>query len=321
MEPAGIVGRFGAHLIVGRATGNRKTGKETGMKFQPTHPGNMPFHVASSELIVRDLAALSAWYQNVIGLRVLAEMAERVDLGVDGAVLLSLVRGRDVSVAPVELPGLFHNAFLVPDRAALANWLAHARATGVALTGASDHLVSEALYLDDPEGNGIEIYRDRDRSEWTFSAGDFVDMDVLPLDLGSLYDEGRHTPWTGMKPGTTLGHIHLKVSSFSQTRDFLERLLGFDLMLSLTGARFYASGRYHHHFGTNVWHSSGRPKRTNQLTGLKSYTVNFNDREAYDGVMKNLQSAHIPVRQTGSTVAVDDPWGMTVHLTAGEKLS
>lgn len=281
----------------------------------------MPFHVASSELIVRDLATLSAWYREAIGLQVLRESDERHDLGVDGDVLLSLVQGRDVSIAPVELPGLFHNAFLVPDRAALGNWLAHANATGVALTGASDHLVSEALYLDDPEGNGIEIYRDRDRSEWTFSDRDFVDMDVLPLDLKALHDEGGHTQWTGMKPGTTLGHIHLKVSSFAQTEAFLERLLGFDLMLSLTGARFFASGRYHHHLGTNVWHSNGRPKRTNGMTGLKSYTVNFNDRDAYDGVMKNLQSAHLPVQQTGSIVTVDDPWGMKVRLATGEKVS
>jgi len=287
------------------------------MNFQPTHPVRMPFHVASSELIVRDLAALSAWYRTVIGLRVLAESAESVDLGVDGHVLLSLVQGGEVSIAPVEMPGLYHNAFLVPDRAALGNWLAHANAIGVSLTGASDHLVSEALYLDDPEGNGIEIYRDRDRSEWTSSAGNRVDMDVLPLDLDSLYEEGRHTPWTGMKSGTTLGHIHLKVSSFTQTEAFLERLFGFDLMLSLTGARFYASGRYHHHFGTNVWHSGGRPKRTAGMTGLNSYTVNFNDRDAYEGVVKNLQSAHMPVQQTGSTVTVDDPWGMKVHLTSG----
>lgn len=285
------------------------------MKFQPTHPGEMPFHVASSELIVRDLPVLSAWYQNAIGLRVLRKTAERHDLGVDGDVLLSLVRGRDVAIAPAELPGLFHNAFLVPDRAALANWLAHAGATGVALTGASDHLVSEALYLDDPEGNGIEIYRDRDRSEWTFNDRDFVDMDVLPLDVKALHDEARHTQWTGMKSGTSLGHIHLKVSSFAQTEAFLERLLGFDLMLSLTGARFYASGRYHHHFGTNVWHSNGRPKRTSGMTGLKSYTINFNDRDVFDGVMKNLQSAHMPVRQSGTTVTVDDPWGMEVNLT------
>lgn len=286
------------------------------MKFQPTHPSQMPFHVASSELIVLDLPAMSAWYQSAIGLRVLSQTNERANLGIDDDVLLSLVQGRDVSIASVALPGLFHNAFLVPGRAALANWLVHAKETGIPLTGASDHLVSEALYLDDPEGNGLEIYRDRDRSEWTFGDRDFVEMDVLPLDLRLLHDEGQHTEWNGMKSGTTLGHIHLKVSSFSETKEFLERLLGFDLMLSLAGARFYASGRYHHHLGTNVWHSNASPKRNSGMTGLKSYTVNFNDRGAFDAVLKNLQNAKMPVQQNGMTVTVNDPWGMEVHLTS-----
>lgn len=279
----------------------------------------MPFHAASSELIVRDLTAMSAWYQRAIGLRVINETSERSDLGVDGAALLSLVQGRDVSIAPIDLPGLFHNAYLVPDRTALANWLAHANETGIALTGASDHLVSEALYLDDPEGNGIEIYRDRDRSEWTFDDQDFIEMDLLPLDLNALYDEGRQTEWSGMKPGTTLGHIHLKVSSFAQTQVFLERLLGFDLMLSLAGARFFASGRYHHHFGANVWHSNARPKRDLRITGLKSYTINFNDRIAFDGVLERLRAGQTPMRQSGSTVTIDDPWGMEVRLTRAQE--
>ncbi|WP_299847804.1 VOC family protein [uncultured Roseovarius sp.] len=283
-------------------------------EFHAGHPSEMPTYVASSELIVRDLQAMAAWYEDVIGLEYTNGNVGQIKMGIAGEPLLTLTQDVEAELAPKSAPGLFHNAFVVPSRAALARWFAHVVDSKITLSGASNHLVSEAIYLDDPEGNGIEVYRDTPRSEWTFDDNDFVQMASLPMDLDRLYAEGKGQPWSGMEAGTSLGHIHLKVSSNSDINAFAQDLLGFDLMLGYTSAWFYATGGYHHHISANEWHSKGQPARDDSMTGLKSYTLQFNDRSLLDQVAARLPDSGYTYSIGDDEIVVRDPSGIDVRL-------
>jgi catechol 2,3-dioxygenase len=162
---------------------------------------------------------------------------------------------------------LFHTAFLLPERRDLADWVRHARRTSLAIEGASDHLVSEAIYLSDPEGNGIEIYMDRPRSSWK-SDGTGVAMATLPLDGASLLAEPATAgPWRFPDAGR-IGHVHLKVGDLAAAEAFYRAELGLDVMARYPGAVFLGWGGYHHHIALNVWASKGAPARTADLAGL-----------------------------------------------------
>jgi catechol 2,3-dioxygenase len=184
----------------------------------------------------------------------------------------------------------------------------------VPLQGASDHLVSEAIYLGDPEGNGIEVYRDRPREEWNYLQDGMVKMATLRLDLQALYDEAPKDTWNGMADGTAIGHIHLQVSDITQANAFFGDVLGLDLMATYPGASFFASGKYHHHVGANIWNSRGAPKRQSNMTGLSDYTVHFNDPAKLQNAVAKLDELEIPVTRNGDTVSLIDPWGIGLKL-------
>ncbi len=171
-----------------------------------------PAHVGGAHLVVSDLDRVSDYYQKVIGLSVIEKSPSGQVLGVAGVPLLTLSTGGSVSRAPRNAAGLFHTAFLVPNRAELARWLKHVAENNVPLEGASDHLVSEAIYLSDPEGNGIEVYRDRGPMEWTYHADGTVEMATDRLNLQELYNSAPKDGFGGMADGTALGHIHLQVA-------------------------------------------------------------------------------------------------------------
>ncbi len=192
----------------------------------PEHAVSMPTFVDHAHLVVSDLPMVSAWYQRILGLAPIETSASGTTLGAGGKPLLSLTTQSGARIASQRGPGLFHNAFLMPDRTELGRWLAHAAHSGVALQGASDHLVSEAIYLADPEGNGIEVYRDRPRSEWRFDADGAVGMATLPLDLQALYDEAPKTGFDKAPDATVLGHIHLQVSALPEADAFFPRGAG-----------------------------------------------------------------------------------------------
>lgn len=175
-----------------------------------------PAHVGRAHLVVTDLDTVSKFYQEIIGLSVMDKSASGVLLGAHGLPLLQLTSGTGVTRAPRQAAGLFHTAFLMPNRSELAHWLANAAHKGVQLDGASDHLVSEALYLSDPEGNGIEIYRDRRPEEWTYFPDGTVQMATERLDLQALYDSAPQAAWNGMAPGSSVGHIHLQVGNIPE---------------------------------------------------------------------------------------------------------
>lgn len=276
-----------------------------------------PVHVGRAHLVVRDLDTMASFYEQALGLKRIEQSASGVELGAGERVLLTLTTRGDAAPAPRNAAGLFHNAFLMPDRAELAHWLAHAAQLGLPFDGASDHLVSEAIYLSDPEGNGIEVYRDRKPEEWTYHADGTVEMDTRRLDLQALYDSAVRTPWAGMSPKAALGHIHLQVGGVPEADRFYEGVLGLKKMASYPGASFFASGSYHHHVAANVWNSRNAPARTGAMTGLQDYALAFNDRETLDKVLATLEGLEIKVDRSAEGHRLTDPWGIGITLVAG----
>jgi len=303
-------------LVTGAAATTAKAESTTMTEHAATHAVRMPAYIDHSHLVVRDLPMVSSWYQQIMGLTPMDKTASGETLGVAGRPLLTLTTVGNAAVAPRNAPGLFHTAFLVPDRTELGRWLAHIAHNNVPLQGASDHLVSEAIYLGDPEGNGIEVYRDRPREEWNYIEDGMVKMATLPLDLQALYDEAPKDTWGGMADGTAIGHIHLQVSDIPQANAFFRDVLGLDLMATYPGASFFASGKYHHHVGANIWNSRGAPKRQGNMTGLADYTVHFNDPAKLETAITRLDALEIPVTRNGATVSLVDPWGIGLKLVA-----
>jgi catechol 2,3-dioxygenase len=233
-------------------------------------------HIGSVSLVVRDLDRLTTFYRDVIGMTVLREEGDRVDLGNDGVTLLSLVGDPQAASAPEGAPGLFHTAFLLPERRHLGEWLATAAKNGWALEGMADHLVSEALYLSDPEGNGIEIYRDRPRAEWTFDAEGKVRMANRQIDVpGLLALTGKASPGKAyrMPLGARVGHVHLCVNALEAAAGVIEKQWGLSVMCRYPGATFFGAGGYHHHIATNVWRTSGQQSREEGQTGLAGVSL------------------------------------------------
>jgi catechol 2,3-dioxygenase len=275
-----------------------------------------PLHVGRAHLVVNDLALVSGFYRDIIGLSVLEKMPSGEVLGVNGTPLLTLTTGGSVARAPRNAAGLFHTAFLVPGRPELAQWLAHAAQNNIQLEGASDHLVSEALYLSDPEGNGIEIYRDRTPLEWTYHQDGTVEMATNRLNLQELYNSAPQAAFTGMAAGTALGHIHLQVGDIPQADAFYRDVLGLKIMARYPGASFFATGDYHHHIAANVWNSRGATTRLANMTGLSDYTVKFNDQAALSDALSALETHEIAATKSAEGWSLRDPWGIGLTLAA-----
>ena len=215
--------------------------------------------------------------------------------------------------------GLYHFAILVPSRRELARTLAHLRDTRTPLTGASDHGVSEALYLEDPDGNGIEIYRDRAPGEWPRAEGK-IRMATDPLDLEALLAErgAPDAPWTGLAPGTTIGHIHLHVSNLEEAERFYVDVLGFDPVVRYgDSASFVSAGGYHHHVGLNVWAGVGAPPPPPDATGLRHFVVRVPDAGERDRVARRVREAGVLVEEKEDGLGFADPSSNRIVLSAG----
>lgn len=275
-----------------------------------------PAYVGQSHLVVTDLPVVSGYYQKMLGLKVLEDGMSGHVLGAGDLPLLTLTTRGDVRRAPRNAAGLFHTAFLMPNRKELGRWLRHAAHNNVVLDGASDHLVSEAIYLSDPEGNGIEIYADRPHAEWTYLNDGTVAMDTLRLDLQALYDGAPQDSWNGMPDSTAIGHIHLQVGDIPKADAFYRDVLGLELMASYPGASFFGSGKYHHHVAANIWNSRGAAARSDQMTGLSDYTLRFNDKAELDKAIAKLDELEISTTRSGEAVSLKDPWGIGLTLSA-----
>ena len=275
-----------------------------------------PAYVGQAHLVVHDLPRVSDFYQKIIGLSVLEKNPSGEVLGVGGQPLLTLSTSSTAERAPRNAAGLFHTAFLMPSRDDLAHWLAHAAQNNVQLQGASDHLVSEAIYLADPEGNGIEVYRDRLPEEWTYQPDGTVEMATIGLNLQALYDSAPNAAFTGAAEGTAIGHIHLQVGSIPQADEFYQDVLGLKIMARYPGASFFGSGAYHHHVAANIWNSRGAVARRENMTGLSGYSLKFNEPAALETALAALDRLEISTERQSDGIFLKDPWGIGLKLSA-----
>ena len=270
-------------------------------------------------LTVGDLDGMGAFYEQAIGLRKLERTDSSTQLGVEGAdPLVELVGSPDAPPRPARSTGLFHLAILLPSRAQLAAAAQRVTAAGWRFTGASDHLVSEALYLDDPEGNGIEIYRDRPRESWRYDDGQLA-MGTLPLDLAGLMAE-LPLGWqnAGMPPSTRIGHVHLNVADIATSASFYVGALGFEVMVrGYPGALFVSAGGYHHHVGLNTWLGEGAPPPPAESRGLRSFSVRVPDKAELERVAQRLAAAGSEIARDDAGLSVLDPSGNRVLIGAG----
>lgn len=257
-------------------------------------------------LRVGDVERLREFYETTIGLRTLGVTDGVTSLGVDGEPLVELVADRDAPPRPPRSTGLFHLALLVPTRADLARTLRRVAGSGWPLAGASDHLVSEALYLADPEGNGIELYRDRPREQWPVG-GDTVEMATLPLDLQDLLTEpGGEAAATAMPTGTALGHVHLQVADLEDAEAFWVGALGLDVTVrGYPGALFTSVGGYHHHVGLNTWAGVGAPRPPAGARGLVRFEVVLPDDAAVAEAAERLSRVGATEPVNGGVLAAD----------------
>lgn len=274
-----------------------------------------PLRVGLVTLAVRDSARVAAFYREVLGLEDLGSDGLEVLLGAGGVPLLRLRGDAGLVPAPRSEAGLFHTAFLLPSRADLGRWLAFAAARGLRLQGASDHKVSEAVYLADPEGNGVEIYADRAPSVWTDATGAIV-MSTDPLDAPSLLAEAAGTAWHGAPAGTLVGHVHLQVGATDIADAFYSALLGFDIATRYPGASFYGSGGYHHQLAGNIWNSRGAGPRKDGHTGLAELQIVLRETDRLGAIADAAHKAGLDVAAGGDGLALADPWGTRIRLTA-----
>ena len=272
-------------------------------------------------LTVSNLDRSVAFYTDGIGFTVLQRDDATATLGVAGAPVLLLTERAGAKPWPREqasYTGLYHFAILLPTRTDLGRWLRHWLERGFPLPGQGDHLVSEALYLSDPDENGIEVYRDRPRDEWRWANGQ-VRMEAEPVDIrGLLADAERaNESWIGLPAGTRLGHIHLQVGDIAQAVTFYHDILGFDSVSGMPSALFVSAGGYHHHIGLNTWHSKGATPAPADMVGLRFFTINFPTEDARQEVLVRIAAAGLTTTQSGDAVAVQDPWRNTLLLQVG----
>ncbi|MEZ4863412.1 MAG: VOC family protein [Caldilineaceae bacterium] len=263
-------------------------------------------HMGAVQLTVSNLERSLTFYQEVLGFQRHDRTDGQATLGAGGDDLLHLVElpnARHVS----HHSGLYHFAVLTPSRPALGQVLHSLVEHGVQI-GGSDHLVSEAIYLNDPDGIGIEVYRDRPRDTWRYENGRVV-MGGLPLDYQGILREGMAMgeSWSGLEPETVIGHIHLHVGDLPAALKFYQEIIGFDLMATWNGAAFYAAGGYHHHLATNTWAGVGAPPQPADAVGLRHYTVHLADDTERTHLLARLAANGVTYAEQSDGLFARDP--------------
>lgn len=256
------------------------------------------------------------FYKEMIGLDVLEQTSSSAKLTTDGMTsILTLHQPENVIPKQGRTTGLYHFALLLPEKVDLANIVVHFVENGIRF-GSADHLVSEALYLHDPDGNEIEIYIDRDPSEWVWN-GQEVAMTTDPLDFeGLLKNRVPGKKWEGLPHGTLMGHIHLHVSELEKTEEFYVKGLGFDVVSRFgPQAIFLSTGKYHHHIGANTWNGVGAPKPPENSVGMESFTLVLPSEEAIKQTIKNLQNIGVSVTEEDGRTITYDPSGNRIELS------
>lgn len=288
---------------------------ESGGGGGPTFANRTPMRIGMVTIRVRKLDAMADYYRDVLGLAVLERSAASAVLGAGGVKLLVLEACPDAANEARTAAGLYHTAFLMPTRKDLARWLVGAAIHRVPLSGFADHLVSESVYLDDPEGNGIEVYADRDPSQWKWSDGsvamatDQLDIDNLVALTNTKVSDYAHAP-----DGLRIGHLHLRVGDLAKADSFYRGTLGFDPTRARNGAAFLSSGRYHHHLGLNVWQSAGAGRRDDAATGLAWFSLEIEKADLFAAREERLRQTGVAVATVANGIEAADPWGTRVRL-------
>lgn len=274
-----------------------------------------PMRIGAAALRVRDLGAMRRFYTDLLKLATIRENAGEVVLGVDGVALLHLIHRPTAPMAGANGAGLYHTAFLMPSREDFARWLVHAALMRVRFTGFADHHVSEASYLDDPEGNGIEVYSDRPTSAWLW-VGDSVSMGADQLDIDDIVKltDTTRDQYDVAPKALRIGHMHLRVGDVARARGFYEGMIGMERTRERAGAAFLSSGRYHHHLGINVWQSQGASARNAAETGLAWFSLAVADGAVLADCRQRLTKAGIASEVMASGFSVADPWGTQLRL-------
>jgi catechol 2,3-dioxygenase len=263
--------------------------------------------IRAVHLAVSSLETSVGFYRSVVGLELLSEGSEVAVLGTPaGKPLLHLTRLAEPAPAPPGSTGLFHAAILFPDRRALAAAAKRLTVAGARLTGASDHGVSEALYLRDPDDIGLELYADRPRDAWPATPAGGIDIFTAPLDLYDLLSTD-HEPGGAVPPGTTIGHVHLRVSDPDRSVRFYRDVLGLDLVAEVPLAAFLSAGGYHHHVGVNAWETAGGRPAPEHAPGLRLVEMELGDGEAIERLARRLKAAGVEMVHDGDHVALHDP--------------
>jgi len=273
-------------------------------------------HLGAVHLLVSDLPRAVAYYEHVVGLRLLAAEEERALFGShDERPLVELRTRAGVTPARRGAFGLYHFAILLPDRPALGRFAAHIAALGIRV-GMADHLVSESLYLSDPDGLGIEVYADRPRSAWRHNGRELA-MATDPLDIDNVIAEGAGVAWDGAPAGTTMGHVHLHVGSLEAAEAFYHRAIGFDKTVwSYPGALFMSAAGYHHHLGTNVW-SPGPPPAPDEAQ-LIEWELVLPATADVAAVGQSLREAGQRTEHAAGGFVTVDPWHTRLRILTNE---
>jgi catechol 2,3-dioxygenase len=274
-------------------------------------------HLGRVRLQVADLDRSTVFYESVLGLRTIERTAETVSLGPHGEnrEIVHLRQLRSAKPVPRRgLLGLYHFAILLPDRASLGRFVAHLGEIG-AYAGMSDHFVSEAIYLTDPDGLGIEVYADRPRDAWRYDERQIY-MTTNQLDVNDVISAAGGEKWTGMPPGTVLGHVHLYVDDIAKAEAFYHDALGFDKVVwSYPGALFMSAGGYHHHLGTNTW-ARGAPPASDADARLLEWEIIVPTSAEAKQAAEHVRAKGFPAKEENGEWILTDPWGTSLRLIA-----
>lgn len=265
--------------------------------------------IARASLTVTDITRALAFYTNTLGFHAHTRDTGQIALASssNGQTLIQLVEQKDAQSKPRNTTGLFHIAIRVPSRTALSQVVRRLHEQQWPLLGASDHGVSEALYLNDPDGNGLEIYTDLPKAQWP-TQGEHLAMYSAPLNVQKLHQESAGRTDTLLPANTDIGHIHLQVSSLESSKHFYCNILGFDIRQdNYQGALFVAANGYHHHLGLNTWAGEGIPSPPENTVGLKTFTISIPDQETHDKIVERLDNNTILFQQNQNELITQDP--------------
>lgn len=274
---------------------------------------NTPARIGAVELIVEDLARSVTFYTELIGFDILAEESQKVTLTADGQKPLLVLESVGNSIErPFGTTGLYHFAILLPNRASLADTILHLSEAEYPLQGASNHQYSDALYLADPDGNGMEIYADLPPETWAQDQDGRYQGGTYAFDLDKTLAEATSI-WTGLPEATRIGHMHLQVAELDKTEQFYVEGLGFDITSKKDGSLFLSKDRYHHYIGLNTWSGLNLPAPPENARGLKKFKFFFTQEEL-DEAKVQLTRLDFHFEENADSITVKDPSGNTIEI-------